>query len=336
LKNKNNKMSNGLQRFETYLQALEVLLTKAATQKNAALYLYQNNARTSLFMLEGLAKVHAGIHNQKKFTKIKERFKVLEDALGAIDYYDGIAKQLSKNKKIPVAITNYLQAQVVEKTQYLNELLITEKWLQAIPNRIAKITKKLLQANWLQPKAEIKAIESFYGKAIYDIVAFTKSTNYHFDNMEADVHEIRRKLRWLSIYPQAMQGSVQLVADKKNEKILASYLTKEITTSVYNKMPDAGNNTCFLLLEKNYFLANSWMIAELGKLKDNGLLILALKEAIQQTNDVTDAAAYKKIYTMLGPKQPKLEKLLTTAAAICKQYFAQNNIEHLVVGISVS
>ena len=329
-------MNTGLQRFETYLQALEVLLTKAATQKNAALYIYQNNARTPLFMLEGLAKLYAGVHNKKKFTKIKERCKLLEDALGAIDYYDGIAKQLSKNKKIPVAITKYIQAQVVEKTQYLNELLVAEKWLQATPHRIEKIRKKLQEANWLQPKAEIKAIENFYGKAIYEIVAFTKSTQYHFDNMEEDVHELRRKLRWLSIYPQAMQGCVQLVADKKNEKLLAQYLTKEITTSIYNKMPEANENICFLLLEKNYFLANSWMIAELGKLKDNGLLILALKEAIQQTTAVTDAVAYKKVYNILGPKQPTLEKLLTTAAAICKQYFDKNSLEHLVVGVSVS
>lgn len=329
-------MNTGLQRFETYLQALETLLTKAATQKNAALYLYQNNARTPLFMLEALAKIYAGISNKKKFTKIKDRCKVLEDALGAIDYYDGIVKQLSTNKKIPTAITTYLKAQVVAKTQYLNDVLIAEKWLHATPSRCTKIAKKLQTIKWLQPQVEIKAVENFYGNAIYEIVAFTKSTHYHFDNMEEDVHELRRKLRWLSIYPQAMQGCIQLVSDKKNQQLLAPYLTKAVTTSAYNKMPEADDNTCFLLLEKNYFLANSWVIAELGKLKDAGLLIIALKQAIQQTAAVTDADAFKKVYTMLGAKQPTLEKLLATAATIANQYFAKNNLEHLVVGVSIS
>jgi hypothetical protein len=329
-------MSLGLERYNSYLTTLQNLLTKAAIQKNPALYLYQNNARTILFMLEGLSKLYSGLHNKKKFTKIKDHFKQLEDALGAIDYYDGVLKAIEKNKNIPATAIAYLQAQMREKTQYLNEILIEKKWLLAVNNRIEKIRKKLLEANWLQPAAEIVAIDNFYGEAIYEIVAFTQSTNYHFDNMEADVHELRRKLRWLSIYPQAMQGNIQLVADKKNEKLLANYLTKEVKTSPYNKMPDACKNTCFLLLEKNYFLANSWMIDQLGKLKDSGLLIVALKEALQNGSTLTDAAVYKKIYSYLGPKQIKLEKLLASAQTISKQFFSEHIIEHMVVGVSIN
>ena len=47
-----------------------------------------------LFMLEGLAKLYAEIHNKKKFTKLKVHFKLVEDALGAIDYYDAFANEL--------------------------------------------------------------------------------------------------------------------------------------------------------------------------------------------------------------------------------------------------
>ena len=76
-------MKNGPARFTFYLDLLEKLITEAATQTDPAFWLYQNGARTPLFMLEGLAKLYSGLHNKKRFEKIGEHFKLLEDALGA-------------------------------------------------------------------------------------------------------------------------------------------------------------------------------------------------------------------------------------------------------------
>src|SRR6186713_3659761 len=98
-------MRNGIVRFEQHLNKLQELLIKSSKQKNPALWLYQNDARTPLFMLEGLAKLYAGIHNEKKFKKLKEQFKLLEDGFGAIDYYDSFAKEFAGNAAIPAAIT---------------------------------------------------------------------------------------------------------------------------------------------------------------------------------------------------------------------------------------
>lgn len=326
-------MKNGLARFEYHLNQLQALLAKASKQKNPALWLYQNNARTPLFMLEGLAKLYAGIHNKKKFSKIKEQLKLLEDALGMIDYYDAFAKQFAANKNIPAAITTYLQAQTREKVQRLNELLTEKKWLGDDANRIEKITKKLQEADWLKPGDEVKEIKDFYGEAMYEIISFTNKTKFHFANVEADVHELRRKLRWLSIYPQALQGCIQLSKEKKPATpALKKYLTKDIINSPFNKMPDAGNNTHFLLLNQNYFFVLSWMIAELGRLKDNGLAVIAIKEALQQTTPLSDAAAYNKAYQILGKKQTKIPQLLKLADAVSKSFFAGHNLEHLVKG----
>ena len=98
-------------------------------------------------------------------------------------------------------------------------------------------------------------------------------------------------------------------------------------------MPDAGNSKCFLLLDKNYFLSLSWMIDALGKLKDNGLTIVAVKEALQQTENANEAAATKKAYQLLGSKQTKMPVLLNEAEAICKTYFKEKNLQQLVVGV---
>lgn len=326
-------MINGPLRFVYFLNKLQVLLNTASKQKNPALWLYKNDARTPLFMLEALSKMYSKIHNKKKFTKLKEQFKLLEDTIGAIDYYDNIAKDTSTSHKIPADITSYLSAQTREKIQSLNEILVEKGWLSTGNKRIKKIQKNLNEADWLHEEEEMKTINEFYGEAIYDITEFIQTNACHFDNIEADVHELRRRLRWLSIYPQALLGSVQLCKKKTTPKHLSKYLTKEITGSAFNKLPDANDSICFLLLEQNYFYSLSWMIAELGKIKDKGLHVIAVKEALTQTAQLAEAVTIKKTYSLLGTKQPKLEQLLKDAEAICKVYFAEQNLENLVVGI---
>jgi hypothetical protein len=283
-------------------------------------------------MLEGLAKLYAGMHNRKKFEKIKIQFKLLEDVFGAIDYYNVFAKEFAINKKIPVAVTAYMQAQAREKIQSLNELLIEKEWLGTNSKRINKIQKILNEADWLNAKEEIKEIDECYGRSIYEIVEFASATNFHYTNVESDVHELRRKLRWLSIYAQAMQGCIQLSKGSPISKHLKKYLTKKITGSPFNKLPDAGDNKYFLLLEENHFYALSWMIAEMGRLKDEGLRVIAIKEALQQSTSLTDAQAFAKAYAFTGRGQEKLNKILSEADKITKVFIDEQNLEHLVKG----
>lgn len=325
-------MKPGLSRFNYFFNLLQPIITAAAKQKNPALWLYRNNARTPLFMLEALAKMYAGFHNEKKFTKIKEHFKLLEDGLGVIDYYDMVARDLAGNKKIPLALITYLQAQTREKIQSLNEILAEQDWLLPANNRLTKIQKKLSKADWLEEGTEVKQMEEYYGEAIYGLVEFMQDTAYKFTNMETEVHEIRRKLRWLSIYPQAVRGAIQLGKNKTAAKHLTKYRTENIVGSPFNKMPEAGVARNVLLLEQNYFYALSWMIDELGNLKDEGLHIIAVKEALEQISAITDEAAYKKAYQLLGSKQTKLEELLEKAGSTCKVFFKEQNLEHLVMG----
>lgn len=326
-------MIKGPARFDYHLNKLQLLLDKATLQKNPALWLYKNDARTPLFMLEGLAKLYSSLHNKKKFIQLKAQFKLLEDTLGAIDYYDKIAKDASANKKINATILHYLQAQSREKIESLNEILLANKWLSATESRTKKIQKKLQKLDWLKEEKEVKAINDFYGSAIYEITAFVQEHGFIFNNVEADVHELRRKLRWLSIYPQALRGCIQLQTGKLQPKTLSKYLTKEIVGSAFNKMPALGAATLFLALEQNCFFALSWMINELGKIKDNGLHVIAIQEALQQTANMNEAAALKKAYQLSGSKQVLIPQLLTDAAAICRTFFEEQYLEYLVLGV---
>jgi hypothetical protein len=99
-------------------------------------------------------------------------------------------------------------------------------------------------------------------------------------------------------------------------------------------MPAPGDNPYFLLLEKNYFLALSWMIAELGKLKDNGLRILVIVEALEQTEKLTKEEATAKALNLLNYDNNMPDKILADASAVCKTFFAENNLDKLIYGIT--
>ena len=329
-------MKNGQIRFEYFLNQLQELIAKSSKQKNPALWLYQNNARTPLFMLEGLAKLYAGIHNKKKFTKIKEHVKLLEDAIGQIDYYDAFAKEFVSNKKIPAGIKNYLQAQSREKIQSLNEILHENNWLGYDADRIEKIRKKLGEADWQDEKEEIKSIHQYYIAAINKILEFINEKNFQFTNVEKDLHEFRRMIRWLSIYPQALRGCVQLSKSKiAIPKYLTKYLTKEITGSAYNKMPDAAGMKHFLLFDQNRFYALSWMIAQLGNLKDSGLKVEVIKEALLQTSKTAEKEALEKAYKLAGPNHKTIQQLLDASETTIKTFCKEKNLEALITGVAV-
>ena len=325
-------MKKGQARFDLFLAQLQTLLDKAAKQKNPALWLYQNNARTPLFMLEGLAKLYAGIHNKKKFIKLKAHFKLLEDAIGQIDYYDAFAKEFAGNKKIPATVVSYLQAQAREKIQSLNEILTEKDWIGSGKSRIEKIRKKLKKADWLDEQKDVEGVRDFYFSSINGILEFSNQKNFHFENVEKDVHELRRMLRWLSIYPQALKGCIQLSQAKKSPAYLSKYLTKAITGSPYNVMPDAGDLRYFLLLDKTRFYALSWMISELGNLKDSGLRLEVIKEALIQSGSTDEKAALIKARSFLGNRQLTEQQVLDQAEAILKTFCKEQNLESLVIG----
>jgi hypothetical protein len=317
-------------RFSFYTTKLEELLLQASRTDNAALYLYKNNARTTIFMLEGLCKLYAGMHNQKKFEKLKEKFKVLEDMLGTIDHYDAIDLSIKKDKKITEPVKNYIALKKEESIIALNIILEKKKWVYNDPSRLEKINKKLAKISWKDSAEEIALIKSFYEKSFEEINAFYVGTGDTFTNLEAQVHEIRRKLRWLSIYPQALQGAIQFSRKVIVDKSVKKYLTKEIVNSPFNVFPKKGANKNTLLVNKNYFLATSNVIATLGKIKDKGLRIFAIAEAIQHTQKIEIDIAIKKALAMSNLKANGVEVILQEAKTVCESYFKENNLGKLL------
>jgi hypothetical protein len=177
-------------------------------------------------------------------------------------------------------------------------------------------------------------VKEFYGNEIKKIKKFVKKANGNFTEMEAQVHELRRDLRWLSIYPQALQGMIQLTNSGMDEKSTEKYLTPEIVHSKYNVMPDAGDNKWFVLFDKNYFYALSWMIAETGKLKDKGLQFFAATEALEQTEKLGHKDAHNKSFEILGEQKDSIDKLLSYASEITRAFINEKNMEKIIYGLA--
>jgi hypothetical protein len=323
-------MTLGLDRFKHYLVQFDTLLLAASKTENPALYLYKNDGRTKVFMLQGLCKLYAGLHDEKKFLKLKERFKAIEDLLGGVDHYDAFAISFKADKKIPKEIIPFLEKKRKEKMDDLNWMLLKKKWINHDPLRSKKIYKKLENMNWLDAKKEKELITKFYLNAIADINKFYKETGATFTNIEEQIHELRRKIRWLSIYAQALQGAVQFSTKKIIDKKVDKYLTKEIVASPFNKMPAKGKNTDVILLEKKYFLAMSNVIAALGNVKDEGLKIFNTKEAIQATQAVSEDIALSNAYKLHKMNKDGLAVIMKKAKTICIPFFAERNLEKMM------
>lgn len=323
-------MKTGKKVFELQLTKIAALLTYAAKQNNPAMWLFLNDLRTPMFMLEALARIYMKVYGSNELEKCKEKFKALEDALGAVDYYAAFAKELAENKKVPAAVVDYLKEQTDKKIKELNTILKDENWLNG--KQLDKIYEIINETNWKEDEKEVNGIKEFYIKAIKKVEEFVAETGYKFDNVEEDVHELRRKLRWLSIYPQALQGVFQYkTLNTKPTANLQKYLTDAIIKSPYNIMPATIAIQSPLHISKNYFLALSWTIAELGKLKDEGLRVVVVKEALQNTSLLQEEDAYVQTYKMLDKNQPTLETLLDKAEVIAETFFKEENLKKLFV-----
>ncbi|TDR30975.1 hypothetical protein [Hydromonas duriensis] len=325
-------MKNTKALFNDHLSALDNLLTQAHLQDDPALWLYQNNARTVLFYLEGMCRALAQFHDSKRFNKLTERFKTLEDALGQIDYFDAFVKEFSANPTIPADVVEHLTQERQMALLALNGALQKEGWIGESARRIKKIRKgkKTKSINWLSDEELVLALRHLYEQKIADItLALTQS----FKSIENDLHELRRQVRWLSIYPQAFKGYITLAQPRRIvAKKFDKYLTDDIVHSPFNQLPQSDNITSPLQLNQNNFYAMSWFIAATGLLKDQGLRLDALTHSIHITQKVAPETAQSQAMLMLGSQQASTDEVLSAAQIIAKQLKMDAIFTGLVVG----
>jgi len=324
-----NPIPTGLQRFNYFIDQLQVIFDKAEGAENPALIIFQENIRTPFFMLEALTRIYKKIHEKKIFTKLNSSFKAIEDRLGAIDYYDGFYKEAILKKNMPASVIDFLKEQKEEQLTLLNDLLKDDNWLGKKRKRIRKILEKLDEVPWLSEIHDTIEVKKVYERYITSITEKFKKNEIQFNTIEEDVHELRRELRWLSIYPQSLRGLMQLKPGE-GSAIANKYLTTEIVNSPYNIMPDGSKLLDHIFLNGNNFYALSWLISELGKLKDNGLRIFVLTEAFTNTFNIDSQKAEELIHALNGETQMSIAEILERAKNISTTFFEENQLDGLL------
>lgn len=314
--------------FDIQLNRISALLEKAKTKGNPAMYLFQNDLRTPLFQLEALARIYRYTGpDKKKFDKMRDKFKIVEDTLGSIDYFNAYGKLFLDNEKIPGDVKFYFSYKEEKAINNLNKLLKNDGWLNG--KQLDKIKSDLRKTDWKDKDEQHKRLLKFYRSEIKEVIDFANEGKTSFRDVEIGIHEFRRKLRWLSIYAQALQGCIELVESEQEKQKLANYLTPSVLGSPYNKLPPAEDYALHpLLLSKYGFFSISWMIEQLGLLKDRGFELLALSEAIKETKGISsNKKSMLEAKTFLANKTPALSEILKDANKITKQFFKDKILE---------
>lgn len=321
--------TNDFNPFLFYSAQLQDLLKRASSQKNPALWLYKNNARTILFMLESLTRLHDDAFDEKLFGKWNKRFKKLEDLFGEIDQFASLENELKLNKKITKEIVKYFTVNTSNYLDKCNRRLIEKEWFS---DKLKSFDYKLSEFDVEYNQGYLDDLKYSMIVEVESILKFVKKSNYHFTKIEEEIHELRRKLRWLSIYAQSLNGLIQLKALGKKNKFQINYFTKDVLKSPYNIVPPRPKNTAIIEFDHDSFFALSWMIKELGSLKDKGLKVQKLSDAIFISEELTREQASEKALKLLGLDMKTQENILKQASEFVETFVVKDKIlEKLII-----
>lgn len=316
----------GLNRFDLQLSKLTPLLSIASQSSSPALSFYQSPARQYLFYLEALAIIYRSIRNKKRFEKLRNAFKTLEDQLGKIDYFDSFIKEFSAQKDFPVVLLDNLKQHYTAELNVLLQLLNKTGWLGDPASELKWIRKKLKTAKWLNARADQKKIAAVIIREIKKINSDYISGKLNFETIEKGVHEFRRQIRWISIYAQALDGSIQLAMEENTDPQLTRYLTKETLESPFNKLPELKTGIVPIYIRSTNFYALSWLIAESGKLKDEGLRIICLEDAIRETKLAAGDVAKQMAKELAISSQLSLHEIKDRMKLLVDDFINKNQI----------
>ncbi len=305
--------------FFRYSQQLNNLLQQAKSNENPAWFLYKNGARNVIFMLEGLTRLHTKTFEDKQMEKWYNRFKRLEDLFGQIDYFDAFKTQFEADKTVDASALANLSEKTNASVAELNKRLAEKFWFE---DKLSKFDAFILESDFKYNEKYATKIRKSYKNEVAEIIDFSKKLKFKFNILEEELHEMRRKLRWLSIYPQAMCGMFQFEHQATNPDWSAKYMTEKIVTSPFNKLPPVVENLPIIALNYPCFIALSYVIQEFGALKDKGLKAFLLKETLGNSEEQA-----KKI---LGNQYTAETTILTTASKLLGSFFEDKVLENLV------
>jgi hypothetical protein len=303
------------------LRELLAHIAKAKEQQSPALALHRNGARALLFQLECLARLHRATIDEQDFLGPYITFKTLEDLLGAVDFADALVQRLG-NANTDSEMLAYFVGRRAEACFQLNHHLAVAKWWaekDQCPDALQDTLVTIEETDWPGRRKEKRAIAEYFADYAKTMQTKLEAREFDFTQIESGLHEVRRKVRWLSILPAALDGLFVRPDEAPMDDPLSKYFTPAVLTSPFNHLPPKKDVPSPILLDSPAFLALSWFIAELGTYKDRAQTADALLLAAQELEDGPKAAV-ARVRKILGEPPPSHKEIAAAVEPIVSTF----------------
>jgi hypothetical protein len=309
-----------------YLQALQNLAGKSAGSDNKAVHFYKLGGRNILFKLEALFRIYKAINDKDLFEKLNDDVKAAEDSLGQYDFEVWFAQQFKSYDGIFTEQVN------TDLLRYENTFDTSFKNLGFIPadsDLYASFDIKLKSVQWPSKREFAEQLTAFLIKKIEKIIHEYDEGNFDLSEPEEGLHELRRKIRWISIYASVANGYIQLKPSPLPHPDLQRYQTEDIIHSPFNELPKKPRGIVSIQIQSPNFYALSWMIQELGVIKDRALLNSTFEERIK--NYKIEKSEVELIRKKLDLTKSKQEDDLHYVNSIVDDFFKKHLILQRII-----
>lgn len=316
--------------FIEHLKELETIAGTTNGSPQAALKFYKAGARNELFKLESLARIYRGTISKHKFEQLYQRLKAVEDELGKYDYNEELYIDISAKKGTSAVIIKHFQLTLELNRKELHEFLVSEGWLPSTGSQYITIKKEILEFSFPSAEELRVPIANFIITQIEEIIKKYDDGTFDLNDIEGGLHELRRRLRWISLYAQVTSGLIQLKPTKNITEEIAHLIPDSVKNSPFNKLPSKMKGVDPLYIEDTNFYLLSKIIAELGVLKDRALKAEALISAAQMSG-MKDHDQTEQILEHFGMAENEVELAADKAREIADVFFHSQKIPHKII-----
>ncbi|MBL7949425.1 MAG: hypothetical protein KBA16_02530 [Bacteroidia bacterium] len=287
--------------FEPWLQALDEVLRKCKRRPDPAEAFYKSDARSILFRLEALSRIGRGMLDKKAFDPLYDRFKQLEDILGAMDHAEAMLEQIGGIKGLAKFAAARYGKTYKQELKQLALILEQDGWWSG---EALRQVRDLVAVHVVEEDGKFRnRLGEFLARELEKTEEQYRDGELNPHQLEGGLHELRRKLRWFSIYAAVLQGRLRLAKVPVVDERLKKYCTKEIVGSPFNKLPSTPKGVMALTVQSTYFYALSWLIRELGNWKD-ALQLNEELESLLRESTITDPAVLSDFRARLRATLP--------------------------------
>lgn len=307
----NENQAYGLQVFLFNIEQLQTKFHEALSEykTNSDKLSLRGDIRVLFFKLQSLSRTYEKAFDDSFFTEQRAFFKKFEDLFGKVDLQHSLLKQSEKLGE-PDLVKHFTAAKKKATKDLLTELQ-SSGFLDTKRNIFTHLKSEFLKFDdWKKPakdkKIQVKLLISEARKLSQDI----QEREFTNEDLELGLHELRRKLRWLVIHVQSLNGLTKYAKEanlKSSTKVLlAEYLdtNPKLLESPFLRMrtPDISDA---IVIPQNSHALLSEIVSRIGSEKDKVESSLYLLQAAEQLGLSTEVRTNleQKILSMNGLQQ---------------------------------